>query len=113
MSRVLWCLFLLPVVSRAEDADLILHHGKIATVDAKFSIHEALAVKEGRVLRVGSDSEILKLRGSKTEVIDIGGKLVLPGLIDSHVHPNMACMVEFDHPLPDFETIADVLTYVR
>src|SRR5262245_8123010 len=113
MFRVMSLLLLFPVVARAQDADLILHHGKIATVDARFSIHEALAVKDGRVLRVGSDVEILKSRGPKTEVIDLGGKLVLPGLIDSHVHPNSACMVEFDHPLPEFETIADVLDYIR
>jgi predicted amidohydrolase YtcJ len=110
---VLSFLLLFPVVARTQDVDLILHHGKIATVDARFSIHEALAVKDGRVLRVGSDTEILKSRGPKTEVIDLGGKLVLPGLIDSHVHPGAACMVEFDHPLPEFESIADVLAYIR
>src|SRR5262245_30589218 len=97
----------------AEEADLILHHGKIASVDKQFSIHEALAVKDGRILALGSDKQVLKLKGAKTEVIDLEGKLVLPGLIDSHVHPNGACMTEFDHVLPEFETIGDVLEYVR
>jgi predicted amidohydrolase YtcJ len=96
-----------------DDADLILHHGKIATVDRQFGVHQALAVKDGRILAVGSSDEVLKLKGPKTEVIDVGGKLVLPGLIDSHVHPNGACMTEFDHPLPHFETIKDVLDYIR
>jgi len=97
----------------ADDADLILHDGKIVTVDREFSIQQALAVRGNRILLVGSNDEVLKTRGPKTEVIDLQGKTVLPGLIDSHTHPNSACMTEFDHPLPDFETIADVLDYIR
>src|SRR6266705_3430440 len=94
-------------------ADLILHNGKIVTVDAKFSVHQALAVRNQRVFRIGSNSEVLKFKGTFTRVIDLKGKLVLPGLIDSHVHPTDACMTEFDHPIPEMETIADVLKYVR
>jgi predicted amidohydrolase YtcJ len=45
--------------------------------------------------------------------VDLGGKMVLPGLIDSHVHPTGACMTEFDHPIPDMESIQDVLDYVQ
>jgi predicted amidohydrolase YtcJ len=97
----------------AEEADLILHHGKVVTVDKKFSVHQALAVKDGRILRVGNDEEVLKAKGPRTEVIDLGGKTVLPGLIDSHVHPTAACMTEFDHPIPEMETIQDVLNYVK
>src|SRR5262245_25612216 len=89
----------------AEEADLILHHGKVVTVDKKFSVHQALAVKDGRILRVGSDEEVLKAKGPRTEVIDLAGRTVLPGLIDSHVHPTAACMTEFDHPIPEMETI--------
>ncbi len=110
----LWAsLLLLPSAAGAADADLILHHGKVVTVDAKFSIRQALAVQGGRILRVGSDEEVLPTRGPATQVVDLGGKMVLPGLIDSHVHPNSACMTEFDHPIPPMETIDDVLAYVR
>jgi predicted amidohydrolase YtcJ len=97
----------------AADADLILHHGKIVTVDKKFTIHQAIAIQGSKILRVGSDDEVLKCKGAKTEVVDLMGKTVLPGLIDSHVHPNDACMTEFDHAIPEMETIADVLSYVR
>src|SRR5205085_8789455 len=45
--------------------------------------------------------------------LDLGGKTVLPGLIDSHVHPGTAAMTEFDHPVPQMESMADVLDYVR
>ncbi len=103
----------LPSPAIAADADLILHHGKVVTVDAKFSIRQALAVRGGRILRVGSDEEVLRTRGPATQVVDLGGKMVLPGLIDSHVHPGSASMTEFDHPIPEMETIADVLAYVR
>ena len=90
----------------ADEADLILHHGKVVTVDREFSIRQALAVKGDRLLRVGTDEEVLKTRGPRTAVVDLGGKMVLPGLIDSHTHPTGACMTEFDHPIPEMETIA-------
>jgi predicted amidohydrolase YtcJ len=67
-------------------ADLILHNGKIATVNAKQPEAQAVAVREGRFLAVGSDGDILKLRGSATRVIDVGGRRVIPGLNDSHLH---------------------------
>jgi predicted amidohydrolase YtcJ len=104
---------LLPApAARAADADLILHNGKVVTVDPAFSIHRALAVQGGKILRVGSDEDVLKMRGPQTQVIDLGGKTVLPGLIDSHTHPTGAAMHEFDHPIPDMETIQDVLDYI-
>lgn len=101
----------LPV--RAEEADLILHGGKVATVDDRFSLREALAVKDGKVFAVGTSAEVLKLKGPRTEVVDLQGRLVIPGLMDSHVHPSGAAMTEFDHPIPDMESIADVLAYLR
>jgi predicted amidohydrolase YtcJ len=94
-------------------ADLILHGGRVVTVDKEFSIREAIAIKDGRVVRVDSDKEVLKLRGPGTQVIDLHGKMVLPGLMDSHVHPGSASMTEFDHPVPTMETIGDVLEYIR
>ncbi|WP_165228302.1 amidohydrolase [Aquisphaera insulae] len=99
--------------ARADDADLILHHGKVVTVDRRFSIRQAVAVKGDRLLLVGTDEEVLKTRGPRTEVVDLEGKTVLPGLIDSHTHPTDASQTEFDHPIPDMETIRDVLDYVR
>lgn len=97
----------------AAEADLILHRGKIATVDERFSLREALAVKDGKLLAVGTSAEVLKLKGPRTEVVDLQGRLVIPGLMDSHVHPTGAAMTEFDHPVPDMESIADVLAYLR
>ena len=98
---------------QAQVADLILHSGKIATVDREFSIRQAVAVKGDRLILVGTNADVMKLRGPTTRVVDLGGKLVLPGLIDSHTHPTGACMTEFDHPVPDMETIQDVLDYIQ
>ena len=106
-------LFLTVSSPLAQQADLILHRGKIVTVDAKFSIAEAVAVKSGRIVKVGSDREILQLKGPHTKTVDLGGKAVLPGLMDSHVHPADACLTEFDHPIPEMETIQDVLDYIQ
>jgi predicted amidohydrolase YtcJ len=99
--------------SRAEEADLILHHGKVVTVDRDFSIRQALAVKGDRLIRVGTEEEVLRTRGPHTAMVDVGGRVVLPGLIDSHTHPTDACMTEFEHPIPEMETIQDVLDYIR
>ncbi|MBI3875625.1 MAG: amidohydrolase [Verrucomicrobia bacterium] len=105
--------FILHPSSFAAEADLILHHGKIVTVDGKFSIQEAVAVKDGKVLAVGKNADVLKLKGAQTESLDLKGRMVIPGLMDSHTHPSGASMYEFDHPMPEMESIADVLAYIR
>ncbi|MEW5974164.1 MAG: amidohydrolase [Acidobacteriota bacterium] len=97
---------------RSQDADLILHNGKIVTVDSGFSIHSAIAVRGERILKVGGEDQVMRTRGSQTLLVDLQGKVVVPGLIDSHVHPADACMTEFDHPIPKMETIEDVLKYI-
>jgi predicted amidohydrolase YtcJ len=97
----------------ASEPTLILHHGKVISVDPRFSIHEAIAVDRDKILSLGSSEEILKQRGAKTEIIDLAGKMVLPGLMDSHTHPADACLTEFDHTIPDMETIQDVLEYIK
>jgi predicted amidohydrolase YtcJ len=91
----------------------IFYNGKIITVDPQFRIVKAMAVRGGTIDAVGSDEAIQALAGSGTERIDLDGKTVLPGLIDSHSHAPAASMYEFDHEVPDIETIADVLKYIQ
>ncbi len=100
----------LPVVAQLPDQ--IFHHGKIVTVDERFTIAEALAVRGDRIQAVGSNDDVLKLAGPKTKLIDLKGRTVIPGLIDSHVHAPGAAMYEFDHPIPEMDTVADVLKYI-
>jgi predicted amidohydrolase YtcJ len=68
-----------------QHADLILYHGKVYTVDSLFDTAEAFAVKDGKILAVGTDSEIRGRYVSSNEV-DAGGKAVYPGFIDAHAH---------------------------
>jgi predicted amidohydrolase YtcJ len=68
-------------------ADTVFLHGKIITIDEKDSIAQAVAVKDERILGVGSNEEIDEVIGKQTRIIDLKGKTVLPGLIDSHMHP--------------------------
>jgi len=103
--------FCLPLAASA--ADLVAFNGRIVTVDANFSIAQAMAVQDGRIVAVGSDDEVLRLKDDDTEALDLEGRMVLPGLIDSHVHPCGAAMTEFDHPIPQMDSIADVLGYFR
>jgi len=74
------------VPASADPADLLLVNGKIVTLDAASQVAEALAVENGRVAATGSSEELRKLAGPATKVIDLGGRTVIPGLIDSHIH---------------------------
>lgn len=105
------CAFLSAAASLQAAPDLILHHGKVVTVNAKFVIAQAVAVEKGRIVAVGTDAEVMALKGADTQMIDLGGRTLLPGLMDSHVHPG-AAMTEFDHEIPTMETIAEVLAYI-
>jgi predicted amidohydrolase YtcJ len=94
--------------------DAVYIGGKVITVDNAFAVREAFAVKEGRIVAVGDTATIRALaRAGVTTIHDLRGRAVLPGLIDSHVHATSASMTEFEHPIPDMETIADVLAYFR
>jgi predicted amidohydrolase YtcJ len=98
----------------AADADLILHNGKVVTVDATFRVVEAIAVKDGRIIAIGGSADVLKReRTPRTRVIDLGNKGVLPGLIDAHVHALEAGLSEFRAPLPALDSIAAVQDYIR
>jgi len=73
-------------VRSRQRADLILHHGDIATMDEHGSFVEAVAVRDGKILAVGSNRQIRSLANDETQVIDLMGRTVLPGLIDGHLH---------------------------
>ncbi len=69
-----------------ESADLLLTNGKVVTVDDRFSIMQALAIKGSRIVAVGSTADVDRLKGPQTKVIDLAGRTVIPGLIDNHAH---------------------------
>ena len=96
MNRALWktsvsALFVLAtavasVQAQHAPADIILTNGKIITVDNRFSIAQAVAVRGDRIVAVGTTADINRLAGPNTRRIDLAGKAVVPGLIDNHAH---------------------------
>lgn len=66
--------------------DAVYHNGKIVTVNSNFDVVQALAVADGRIVAVGRNDEIKALAGGRTSLIDLGGKTVVPGFYDGHVH---------------------------
>lgn len=73
---------------RAQDApaDLVLHNGKIVTLDERSTVAEAIAARGGKIVAVGRNDDIRKLAGAGTTVIDLQGKLAIPGFIEGHGH---------------------------
>ena len=72
--------------SQEQASDLILSNGKIVTVDDRFSIAEAVLVRNERILAVGTNQDIAQLAGPNTQMVDLLGRTVIPGLIDNHAH---------------------------
>src|SRR6476646_7713633 len=85
----LFCCLWLNDVRAAEHgkADVVLRHGKVYTADPERSIRQSIAFTGNSIVAVGDDDEVALLIGPATRVVDLGGRLVLPGLIDTHTHP--------------------------
>lgn len=98
-------------------ADKIFINGKIITVDAANSIAQAVAVKDGKILAVGTTKSISQLKDSKTVVVDLGGKTLTPGFVDGHSHfmslgrANMADVSP--PPVGSIRKIADIVTALQ
>jgi predicted amidohydrolase YtcJ len=99
--------------ARTPQPTHIFYGGKIVTVDPQFRTVEAMAIRDGVIAAVGTTAEVLKSAGPDTQQFDLRGKTVLPGLIDSHVHAPAASMYEFEQPVPDMESVEDVLAYLK
>lgn len=80
------CLLLPTGAAMAQTADAVLFNGKILTVDKDFSVREALAIGHGQVLATGTNAAMKKLAGEHAKLIDLGGRTVIPGLTDGHIH---------------------------
>src|SRR2546425_5166375 len=74
------------IEKRTTQADLIVRNGRIATQDERRSFASAAAIKDSRFLAAGADAEVMAHQGAATQVIDAGGRTVIPGLNDSHLH---------------------------
>jgi predicted amidohydrolase YtcJ len=98
----------------ANDADMILHGGKVVTADNGFTVAEAVAIKDGRIVAVGTSRDVLaRERGAKTRIIDLKGRSVLPGLMDSHTHPLGAAVSELTTQFAVIRSFDDIRSYIR
>ena len=75
------------LAAQPATADLIVFNGRMATQDARRSFAAAVAIRQGRFMAVGADAEVMAYRGDTTQMIDVEGRTVIPGLNDSHMHP--------------------------
>src|ERR1700686_2906845 len=92
MIRLATLLVALAAAAFSQSANTVLINGKILTVDNQSSVREAIAIRGGRILAVGSTADIRKLAGPSTRSIDLQGRTVIPGLIDSHLHAIRAAL---------------------
>ena len=76
----------------AQSPDVLLVNGKVVTADAEGREYEALAVRDGRIAALGTSAELRKLAGRDTRIVDLGGRTVIPGLVDSHIHAIRAAL---------------------
>ena len=94
-------------------ADLILTGGEVYLVDAAGSWAQAVAVKAGRILAVGTDAQIRELAGPRTEVIGLNGRMLLPGFQDSHVHASGGGLERTQCDLSESHDLGGYLAAVR
>ena len=100
-------------MKRAPTPTTILHNAHIITMDTEFSTAEAVLIRSGRFAAVGSNEMVLALADDSTEIIDLGGKPVVPGLIDSHLHLHWAAMNAPKVQLLDCRSIASIQSAVE
>src|SRR3954453_18366300 len=101
-------LALLASPALAQPADLVLRGGHIMTVDSGWHVAQAVAVRGGRFVAIGDEVSLAAYVGPNTEVIELAGKTVVPGLIDSHLHQLFAALNGPTVQLLGAKTIADV-----
>lgn len=93
--------------------DMVLVNGCIVTVDSGFTIAEAVAIRGDRFLAVGRTDEIAALAGPKTKVVDLRGRTVLPGLIDTHAHVERAGLLKVTVGFEGVSSVEEALARVR
>jgi predicted amidohydrolase YtcJ len=111
---LVWALSISPTnQAGVSPADLVLLDGRIVTVDPRFSTASALAVRGGRFVAVGSNDEIRRYVGSGTRVIQGGGRTVLPGIIDTHVHALDVAAGEAVQPFHNLSSVPELQDWIR
>jgi predicted amidohydrolase YtcJ len=102
-----------PGSSATEAADLVLLGGKIVTLDTRQRVVSALAVRDGKIVAVGSDADVEPLATSKTEIIRLEGRSVLPGFIESHCHAVGVARGALDQTYAELSSISELQDWIR
>jgi predicted amidohydrolase YtcJ len=102
----------------AQNADLnspelILTNGKVLTMDGRSTVAEALAVRDGKILLVGNNAAIKQSAGPQTKVIDLEGRTIVPGLIDTHAHFKAAGLAEYVVNMGRARSVAEALDAIK
>jgi len=111
-----WLLFIRTLSAQIPAADLLLIHGHILTVDANDSVAQAIAVRHGVIVKVGTDAEVLEFAGNTlgTRIIDLHGRTATPGLIDTHAHIADGGVKElYGIKLSDATSVAEIVARVK
>jgi hypothetical protein len=106
--RLAFLAFLLATPALAQPADLVLRGGRVITVDTNEYVAQAVAIRDGRFVGVGDDEAIIGHIGPNTQVIELAGRTVVPGLIDSHLHQLFAALNGPAVQLLGAKSVADV-----
>src|SRR5438132_4197131 len=93
--------------------DLVLINGKVLTLDERSTVTEAVAVRDGKILATGSSVSIKSLAGAATRVLDVSGKTVVPGLIDTHAHFKAAGLGDYVVIMGRAKTVAEALEAIK
>ncbi|HKE22620.1 MAG TPA: amidohydrolase [Bryobacteraceae bacterium] len=112
MKHALITVLLSAFVAAAQPPDAVYYNGNIITVAPGHPSAQAFALRDGRFTAVGTNEEVLRNAGPRTQRIDLRGRCVLPGIIESHVHPIGAALSEIDGPVPPLHSIAEIRDYV-
>jgi predicted amidohydrolase YtcJ len=112
----LWFAGAAPAAAQQGDfntPDLVLINGKVLTLDARSTVTEAVAVRDGKILATGSSASIKSLAGAATRVLDVSGKTVVPGLIDTHAHFKAAGLGDYVVIMGRAKTVAEALEAIK
>jgi predicted amidohydrolase YtcJ len=116
LGAAMWFAGAAPAVAQQTDLnapDLVLINGKVLTLDERSTVTEAVALRDGKILATGSSASIKSLAGARTRVLDVSGKTVIPGLIDTHAHFKAAGLGDYVVTMGRAKTVAEALEAIR
>jgi predicted amidohydrolase YtcJ len=112
-TRALLLTLLLPSSALCQARDVIYYNASVITMSPTHPTAQAVALRGDRFLAVGSNADVLKTAGLHTQKIDLGGKCIVPGIIETHVHPITSALSEIDGLVPVIHSIADLKDYIQ